>query len=213
MPTGSQIFFQDVEDPPGAVRKGLADVPRGHQLSVQDHPTLFDRDAVAGQADQSLDEGVGAEFRAQIGREDPMTITGQAKDHHVSPLRLPDRGELDLGPGHSSTKGELRHEDVVTDEKGWKHRVRGNVETLEYEGPNQERDGDRAGKGGQILQNPLLLLGFFGSGGGLCHQSSPSFSAARNASWGISTEPTRFMRFLPSFWRSRSLRLRVMSPP
>ena len=35
----------------------------------------------------------------------------------------------------------------------------------------------------------------------------------RKASWGISTRPTCFMRFLPSFCRSRSLRLRVMSPP
>ncbi len=38
-------------------------------------------------------------------------------------------------------------------------------------------------------------------------------SAAMNASWGTSTRPTIFMRFLPSFCFSRSLRLRVMSPP
>jgi glucokinase len=36
---------------------------------------------------------------------------------------------------------------------------------------------------------------------------------AMNASWGISTAPTRFMRFLPSFCFSSSLRLRVISPP
>ncbi len=43
---------------------------------------------------------------------------------------------------------------------------------------------------------------------------SPSrFSTARNASWGTSTEPSWRMRFLPSFWRSSSLRLRLMSPP
>jgi hypothetical protein len=41
----------------------------------------------------------------------------------------------------------------------------------------------------------------------------PTFSAATNASWGISTEPSIFMRFFPSFWRSSSLRFRVMSPP
>ncbi len=40
-----------------------------------------------------------------------------------------------------------------------------------------------------------------------------TFSTARNASCGMSTRPTRFMRFLPSFCFSRSLRLRVMSPP
>ena len=33
------------------------------------------------------------------------------------------------------------------------------------------------------------------------------------ASWGTSTLPMFFMRFLPSFCFSRSLRLRVMSPP
>ncbi len=39
------------------------------------------------------------------------------------------------------------------------------------------------------------------------------FSTAMNASCGISTLPIDFMRFLPSFCFSRSLRLRVMSPP
>lgn len=38
-------------------------------------------------------------------------------------------------------------------------------------------------------------------------------SAAMNASWGTSTRPTIFMRFLPSFCFSSSLRLRLMSPP
>ena len=33
------------------------------------------------------------------------------------------------------------------------------------------------------------------------------------ASWGTSTLPTIFMRFLPSFCFSSSLRLRLMSPP
>ena len=36
---------------------------------------------------------------------------------------------------------------------------------------------------------------------------------ARNASCGTSTAPTCFIRFFPAFWRSSSLRLRVMSPP
>ena len=38
-------------------------------------------------------------------------------------------------------------------------------------------------------------------------------SAAMNASCGTSTRPTIFIRFLPSFCFSSSLRLRVMSPP
>ena len=42
---------------------------------------------------------------------------------------------------------------------------------------------------------------------------SPLSKIAMNASWGISTLPTRFIRFLPSFCFSSSLRFRVMSPP
>ena len=43
---------------------------------------------------------------------------------------------------------------------------------------------------------------------------SPSrLRTARNASCGTSTPPTCFMRFLPFFCFSSSLRLRVMSPP
>src|SRR5690606_7696540 len=38
-------------------------------------------------------------------------------------------------------------------------------------------------------------------------------NTARNASCGISTEPICFMRRLPAFCFSRSLRLRVTSPP
>ncbi len=43
--------------------------------------------------------------------------------------------------------------------------------------------------------------------------SSPRLSTARKASCGTSTPPTCFMRFFPFFCFSRSLRLRVMSPP
>lgn len=38
-------------------------------------------------------------------------------------------------------------------------------------------------------------------------------STAMKASWGTSTEPTIFIRFLPSFCFSSSFRLREMSPP
>ena len=41
----------------------------------------------------------------------------------------------------------------------------------------------------------------------------PMLSTARNASCGTSTMPTCFIRFLPFFWFSSSLRLREMSPP
>ena len=45
------------------------------------------------------------------------------------------------------------------------------------------------------------------------YSSSPVCRTDKNAFCGISTFPTSFMRFLPSFCFSHSLRLRLMSPP
>src|SRR5690625_4469299 len=42
---------------------------------------------------------------------------------------------------------------------------------------------------------------------------SSTCKMAKNASWGISTLPTCFMRFLPAFCFSSNLRLREISPP
>ena len=44
-------------------------------------------------------------------------------------------------------------------------------------------------------------------------QPSRALSAAKKALCGMSTLPKARIRFLPSFCFSRSLRLRVMSPP
>ena len=44
-------------------------------------------------------------------------------------------------------------------------------------------------------------------------QSSPGSRTAMKASCGMVTEPTIFMRFVPSFCFSSSFRLRVTSPP
>ena len=48
---------------------------------------------------------------------------------------------------------------------------------------------------------------------GTAFQFSSIFSAEIKASWGISTLPNWRIFFLPSFCLSRSLRLRLMSPP
>ena len=40
--------------------------------------------------------------------------------------------------------------------------------------------------------------------------SSPVSSTARNAFWGMSTEPIDFIRFLPAFCFTRLIRLRVL---
>ena len=50
--------------------------------------------------------------------------------------------------------------------------------------------------------------------GGLAHRSSSrAESTARKAAWGTFTLPMVFMRFLPAFCFSSSLRLRDTSPP
>src|SRR3954463_11868270 len=46
-----------------------------------------------------------------------------------------------------------------------------------------------------------------------CVKENQVLSTSMKASWGMLTLPKAFMRFLPSFCFSRSLRLRVMSPP
>lgn len=75
----------------------------------------------------------------------------------------------------------------------------GPVRTEPCLGPQPGRD-DEGGAGDYFLPLSLAL--------------APSEeSAAMNASWGTSTRPTIFIRFLPSFCFSSSLRLRVMSPP
>src|SRR5690606_9834348 len=45
------------------------------------------------------------------------------------------------------------------------------------------------------------------------HVYSSTCRMARKASWGTSTEPICFILFLPAFCFSRSLRLRLTSPP
>ena len=79
--------------------------------------------------------------------------------------------------------------------------VLGRAEVLGFEAQDDEEDGDREGD-----EDAERLL----HGG---QASSPILRTARKASCGISTEPTRFMRCLPSFCFSSNFRLRVMSPP
>ena len=59
----------------------------------------------------------------------------------------------------------------------------------------------------------FLVPGVFGPVIVRARHYSSTFRIAMNASWGTSTLPMAFMRFLPAFCFSSSLRLRVMSPP
>src|SRR5205085_1001226 len=89
------------------------------------------------------------------------------------------------------------------------HRPAEDPGQLAVAGAGVERAG-AAVSGGDQLRLPLRL----GCASRLRYRRhSVTRSTARNASCGISICPTAFMRFLPSFCFSRSLRLREMSPP
>ena len=77
--------------------------------------------------------------------------------------------------------------------------------TAAHKGRKLPAKADARAKGGQDVGWGLHLRGR--------HHSSSTLSTARNASCGTSTLPICFMRFLPSFCFSSSLRLREMSPP
>src|SRR6266511_1726007 len=74
-------------------------------------------------------------------------------------------------------------------------------------GVEQPQDGARIARVVGLKAAPHQLHALLGA------RHSSSSSTDRNASWGTSTRPTCFMRFLPFFCFSSSLRLRVTSPP
>ncbi len=76
--------------------------------------------------------------------------------------------------------------------------------------PHARREGAVRGSGVTLRERRAHF--FFASLASLAPPASDD-SAAMKASCGTSTRPMVFMRFLPSFCFSSSLRLRVMSPP
>lgn len=69
----------------------------------------------------------------------------------------------------------------------------------------------------EIYRSPSAGLirqsGIIGREGRPGRPQSLTRSAATNASDGTSTDPTIFIRRLPSFWRAKSFFFRVTSPP
>ena len=110
------------------------------------------------------------------------------------------------GPGHHAVRrvrhaGHGRHEQRVLGKSLGKREAR----TAARKGRKLPAKADARAKGDQDVGWGLHLRGR--------HHSSSTLSTARNASCGTSTLPICFMRFLPSFCFSSSLRLREMSPP
>src|SRR4029079_17766357 len=93
---------------------------------------------------------------------------------------------------------ELVDQQVVAHERVVLHRSRRDLEGLHHPGAHEEREDHRDDDRLEVFADDRLLEGGRG-------HSCPTFSTARKASWGISTRPTRFMRFLPSFCFSSSL--------
>src|SRR3990172_611990 len=100
---------------------------------------------------------------------------------------------------------------MIADEQIVLHRAGRNLERLDDKRTDEERQNHRNHDRFEVFADDGLLERL---GHGACGYSSvPIFSTARKASCGISTRPTRFIPFLPSFCFSSSFRFRVMSPP
>src|SRR5581483_4403845 len=168
-------------------------------------------DGLARQADHAFDE-VAVRF------------LGILEHDHVEAFDVLHRQQRAFEAARCRAEDELVDEQVIADEQVFFHRSGGDLERLHDERADEQREDDRDDDRLEVLTQRRLLEGYWllATGSWLpfalcplpCHSCSvPILSTARNASCGISTFPTRFMRFLPSFCFSSSLRLREMSPP
>ncbi len=191
---------------------------------VDPQPLVAIRDPVARQTDHALDVVESGIFRV-------------AEHHDFAPARLFHFGDLQIDDRQPYAVGELVHEYEVAHQQRRQHRAGRDLEGLHQERPQQEHHQDHRKKTLRVLDpprlgasrpapaaQPVMIEQPHGAG---CdqqqeqderevhahHRYLPTCRMARKASWGISTLPTCFMRFLPSFCFSSSFFLRVMSPP
>ena len=190
----------------------LAQLPERHLVAVDVETVVLVEDVIARQPDDPLDVVLAA-------------ILGVVEHHHVAaPGRM--REELQIGERDADAIGIAQHEDVVPHLQRRHHAGGRNLERRHHETANHHRDqrDDQhrlqpfAPRRLALVAHPSLpVIPNCCPAACLCAAarpySSPSLSTARNASCGTSTLPMAFMRFLPAFCFSRSLRLRVMSPP
>ena len=220
----SELFALDPESSPHVVGEDRSRRLGHHALTVDVDPSTAHLDTVAGKAHDALHEVLLGELGSLVDGQDSIAIARHQKHHHVTALGLPKAGEPQIRERDLHAVDKLVHEQVITDQQSRKHRTRRNAEGLDHERAdpesNRDRDHQRAhllpdsaaqAFGGDrvvrvVVQQRLVRLV-------ARTHSSPSLRAARNASWGISTEPTLFIRFLPAFCFSSSLRFLVMSPP
>src|SRR5712691_1498469 len=177
-------------------------------------------DLVAGNADHALDV---------IERR----ILRKAKHHHIDSLRLSNIDDLLVDERDPDAVGELVDQDEIPDHQRRHHRARGNLERLDQERAQQEHDENDREETLRIFDQPgilVVLAALLGEIDCVDQRKRPrngqqdkeyqreihllsTCSMARNASWGISTVPTCFIRFFPAFCFSSNFLLRLTSPP
>ena len=228
-----QEFIPDHQRCAPIVFKNLArgDLLRRHAVD-RDNPVV-DIDPIPRQSNQALDKIVLGQIRVQVGGHDIRTqallaaiIPGHFEHDHIAPLRLLKARETNIRKGNPWAIGQLVDEEVIPYQEGREHRARRNTKGLDQERANCQRDDhshqqradllpdrrEAASPGHAVLLVAFVVWGRILGIHGRSH-SSPSLRAARKASWGISTDPTIFIRFFPAFCFSSSFRLREMSPP
>src|SRR5262245_26251494 len=152
-------------------------------------------------------------------------VLGKYEHHHVTAIRPGVIDQIFFQERQADAVGELVDQDMVTDLQRRNHRSGGNLERLDDKGPDEQRQDQRHDDRFGVLAESRFALHRSRTVHRRClfnfirlfrRHWQPliyTLSAAKNASWGISTLPTCFILFLPSFCRSNNLRLRVMSPP
>ncbi len=128
------------------------------------------------------------------------------ENDHVSSFRLAERNQDLIRKGNLDPVDKLIDQDMIPNVQSLDHRTGGNFKGLNHKGPNEERQDNRNDQRLGILSECGFLLD-------RGKDYSSTFKMARKASCGISTRPTCFIRFLPSFCFSHNFLFRVMSPP
>ena len=129
-----------------------------------------------------------------------LTVALHVAEHAVGEERDGPVGRALVDPAH---EGALAHLEELGDRA---HRAE--PAAAGFEGDLERVEAARGGLGQRAGRGAHFF--FFSSFEG---SEASEESAAMKASCGTSTEPMFFMRFLPSFCFSSSLRLREMSPP